>query len=138
MPSPEASRRNGKLGGVDPKPERISPEAVRALALAGVTQPRVAQMLGLSVDTLQRRFPKCWPRRGPSPLAADTADIFRRMLDNAKASDRVGDQRLALEIVARLAGEDFAPLAKAIAPPKDDASDLPPVQPEIGHDETPA
>lgn len=107
------------------------------MALAGVTQARVAEMLGLSVATVKIRFPDCWPRRGPSPLAKRVAAIFKRMMDNAEASDRVQDQRVAMEVAARLAGADFAPLAKAMDKPERDTSDLPPVQPGLGYDETP-
>lgn len=129
MPRPLKPRKRGH----PPSAPSIDPEVVEALSLAGVRRERIAELLGLSVRTLERRFTGVM-KRGPKMPAARVAALVRRAVELAEASGDVAD---VVSVIRLLGGLHLAELAASWQPKKDTGSDLPPIQPELGYAEPP-
>jgi hypothetical protein len=111
------------------------PELVEALSLAGVPRPRLAALLGISVAVLDRTY-SGHLKSGPKIPAARVAMLVRNLLEIA-AQAQVTDEIPALIAAIKLLAPLHLPeLAKSWQPPKESGDQLPPVNPEIGHDDS--
>lgn len=129
MPRPLKPRKRGK-----PRQEaKPDPELIGALSLAGVPRERIAQLVGLSLATLDRRY-RGHLKAGPKLPVQRVAGLVQRLVALAEGAATPQDIGPVLAVVRLLAPLHLPELAKSWSK-EDAAPDLPPVQPEQGHEE---
>lgn len=129
MPRPLKPRKRGQpRQQADPEPE-----LVEALSLAGLPRGRIAELLGLSVAVLDLRYAGHL-RAGPKMPTARVATLLRKLIQIAEGAKNIPNLIAVIRLLAPL---HLPELAKSWAE-KQAVGDLPPVAPELGHDEPPA